>query len=173
MSNSEILKTIQEYIGNEQDGYDFYQYCSSKTNDNNGKNMFQSLAKDELTHIAKLNSIYENLKNGQPWPTAEQLNEAVKRTYAVFPTDPKKMEALRSRASTDLDALKVGQEMEKDSISAYMAAAKRAENSDAKNLFEKLVEEERLHLTTLENTYDYLAKTGSWFQVTEGHIFEG
>ena len=75
--------------------------------------------------------------------------------------------------ATDLDALQVAIEMEKDSYSAYDNERQRTDDPAVKGVFSRLADEEREHLAILENTYNYLADTGDWFQALEKPIFEG
>jgi rubrerythrin len=173
-NKDEILCALAAYIKNEQDGFEFYEYCAQKTANENGKQMFQSLAHDELQHIARLQGEYDSLLNRGEWLTVQQAAAcALPDTKALFPKDRAKIDELIKGASSDLDALQLAIEMEKDSYRAYKSEAEKASNQDAKAVFEGLAQEEHNHLETLENTYTYLANTAEWFQVKEKPIFEG
>lgn len=171
---SEVLVALRQYIANEQDGYDFYQQCAERTADQRGKEMFQSLAKDELEHIRKLESEYQSLRDHGDWLSLLQLDSrAAEPARGIFPQDRRQVRQMVKPDATDLDALLIAIQMEKDSYSAYDQERRQAKSETAREVFAHLAEEEHRHLEILENTHEYLANTGSWFQVLEKPIFEG
>lgn len=68
-----------------------------------------------------------------------------------------------SRTTTELDALKVGMEAEKQSIELYGNGARLASDPGAKALFQKLARVEQGHYDLLEEEYDWLKKSGAYF----------
>jgi rubrerythrin len=136
--------------------------------------MFKSLAIDELQHIAKLQGEYDSLLNRGQWLTVQQVGACkIPEEKAVFYKDQTKINELVKAAATDLDALQIAIDMEKESYVAYKTEADRASNPNAKMIFAALAEEEHNHLETLEMTYNFLSNTADWYQVREKPIFEG
>ncbi|MGQ9676669.1 MAG: ferritin family protein [Chloroflexota bacterium] len=171
---SEVLVALRKYIDNEQDGYDFYQQCAERTADQRGREMFLSLAKDELEHIRKLEIEYRSLHDQGDWLSLRELDSrAEEPARGIFPKDKRQVRQMVKPDATDLDALLIAIQMEKESFSAYDEERRRAKSEAAREVFAQLAEEEHRHLETLENTHEYLANTGSWFQVLEKPIFEG
>lgn len=172
--NEETLSALRRYIQNEQDGYEFYQQCAQRTSDQRGREMFQSLAKDELEHIRKLEAEHRSLANGGDWLSLRELgNRGGNPAPSIFPKGQRRVREMVKPDATDLDALQIAIEMEKESYRSYDSEQQRATNPEAREVFSQLANEEHAHLETLETTYEYLANTGSWFQMMERPIFEG
>ena len=169
-----ILCALAEYIKNEQDGFYFYEYSAKRTSDERGQQMFRSLAADELRHIAGLQAEYEAVLNDQAWVAVQQFGACkLPDKDTIFPANKARVDEMIREAATDLDALRIAIEMEKASYETYKAEADKAKSPEVRQVFEALANEEHGHFEILDNTFNYLANTGDWYQVAEKPIFEG
>ena len=170
-ANKEVLAALASYIQAEIDGHDFYILAAQRTSDPRGKAMFESLARDEVGHRQKLEAQYASILEKGCWLSAEECEAAIAIRKAgkrsPFADYKSKVKTWIKKGAGDLDALKVGIEKEKESYSAYSEAAKKATHLEGAAMFRELAEEESGHLRLLENTYSYLADTGSWFLTLE------
>lgn len=71
-----------------------------------------------------------------------------------------------SEYSGEIDAIKIGIDMEKKSIEFYKNWAK----GNLKSLFNELIEFEKEHLELLQAELDYVQKTGFWFDYFESSL---
>ena len=168
--DQEILDALCRYIQAEIDGHRFYMLAAERTDDPKGREMFESLARDEVRHRGKLEAQYGVLLEGGCWLSADELEGARKEREgrpSPFARASDEIDARIEACSGDLDALAIGIEMEKESYSAYTQAAEKATSTEAAALFRELAKEESGHLRLLENTRSYLAETGSWFLARE------
>jgi rubrerythrin len=67
----------------------------------------------------------------------------------------------------ELAALRRGIEAEKDSIAFYSQERDKTDDPDGKAMYAYLIEQEEGHRTILQGEYDYLNRTGFWFDIQE------
>jgi len=67
----------------------------------------------------------------------------------------------------ELSALQRGIEAEKDSIAFYSQERDKTDDPDGQAMYAYLVEQEEGHRTILQGEYDYLNRTGFWFDIQE------
>jgi rubrerythrin len=139
----------------ERASHDFYLHAASRTRHPMGKKMFERLAKDETRH----EQLIQNWANEGVCPVATELPPLdpafIKKGKAVI-------EEAVSAASDDMDAIRLGQEMERKSIMFYQDAANRSVDGESRALFIRLWEEEDKHLAMLADLYDYLVNPELW-----------
>jgi rubrerythrin len=139
----------------ERAAHDFYAQAAGKTSHPLGKKMFERLAKEESKHEQLL----------QDW-----ANEGVCPVDVVLPSldaefikkGQAAVEARVKAATNDLEAIELGQEMERKSIAFYQGAADQSADAGSKALFVRLRSEEDKHLTLLVDLYDYLVNPNLW-----------
>ena len=88
--------------------------------------------------------------------------------------DPAEIGARYSAAGADeIEALKIGMEMETRGYKLYKEAAREAGTTEERKLLERLASEENQHYTMLQNTHTYLEHTGEWFIWEERGLLDG
>lgn len=163
MDKSNALQVLNLAMEREKGGHDFYLDAAAKTNDPKGKSMFEWLARQETNHYQKLSSQRDALAQDRGW---QKISEATESTIgrSEFPQIFEAPGEVKANTG-ELDALKVGIEAEKDSIALYGQAANDSTHEDAKEMFLRLVEEEKGHLELLETEYEWLRRAGEYFTV--------
>jgi len=164
----EVLKAIETAIQIEKDGLAFYTEAARQTDDPNGKKMFQSLAKDEAAHLKLFGTVRESLTKEGNWLSPEEVAAISPKRLdrpPIFPTGDKIKSA--EIPERELAALQRGLQAEKDSIAFYTQEMDKADDPDAKAMYAYLVEQEEGHRTILQGEYDYLNRTGFWFDIQE------
>ncbi|MCL5962033.1 MAG: ferritin family protein [Chloroflexi bacterium] len=173
----QTMQALKTYIRAELDGHAFYKAAAERTKDARGKKMFVSLAADEIGHARRLAAEYEQLRKGGGWMSLQQMASIADgldiEQVSVFAQGQASVIPKIDAKTTDLEALSLGIEMEKASWEAYSKAASEASSAPAVEVFQFLMKEEQGHLDLLRSTYEYLAKTDSWFEELEKPIFEG
>ena len=165
---SQIARTA---IKMEHDGIEFYKKAADKTVHPLGKEMFLSFAKDEKRHLNVLNEILTNLIFSS---SEEYFKETPRKKIETAFSKVKDEINERIFASPDeMEVLKIGMEMENESIRFYEDAFKKTTNSKAKALLEKLIPEEKDHYRILDNTHSFLEDSGKWFLWEERAMLDG
>jgi rubrerythrin len=134
---------------------DFYLDAARRTKHPLGRRMFERLAGEETRHAQLL----------QGW-----ANNGLCPVDTTFPPVDKEWLA-KARAkireavkggTTDLDAIELGQEMERKAISFYQDCAGKAADQPSKDLFLRLKAEEDKHLALLTDLYGYMVDPNLW-----------
>jgi rubrerythrin len=172
----EVLQAIETAIQIEKDGLAFYTEAARQTDDPNGKKMFQSLARDEAAHLKLFEDARQALLERGNWLSPEEVAAISPGEFdrpPIFPTGEEIKAALRLRSGQveiperELAALRRGIEAEKDSIAFYSQERDKTDDPDGKAMYAYLVEQEEGHYTILQGEYDYLNRTGFWFDFQE------
>ena len=167
-----LSKAIKTAIKMEEDGIDFYQKAAKKTSHPFGKKMFLSFAGDEKRHLTVLKDILADLKfsDFNRFFEGKKPREKIKTVFREVKNEIKE----RIAASSDeLEALKIGMDMESKSSEFYQGALEKTQDSHLKAFFTRLIEEEKQHYQLLQNTYSYLEDSGDWFLWEERALLDG
>jgi rubrerythrin len=167
-STPQVLEAIETAIQIEKDGLAFYTEAARRTDDPQGKRMFQTLAVDERAHLDLFENAREALLEGATWLSAEQVAEISPRRSVRQPIFPAG-DAVEAAEVPEyqLDALRRGIQAEEDSIAFYREQMRQTDDPDGKAMYAYLVEQEEGHRVILQGEYDYLTQTGFWFDVRE------
>jgi len=142
-------------IRKEQDAHDFYLRAVENTNHPLGKKMFGRLADDEAKHEQLLAS----WSRGGVCPRKVSLPamppDILKRAHATI-------DRVVKPETGDLEAIELGQKMEREAIAFYQDAAAKAEAPEAQDLFGRLKAEEDKHLALLVDLYEYMWNPNLW-----------
>jgi len=166
-----ISKVIRTAIKMEEDGIDFYHKAEEKTSYPLAKKMFLSFAEDEKRHLTVLKKILTDLKfSDLDQFFAERPRQKIENIFRKVKNEIKE----RITANPDeLEALKIGMDMELESVQFYQTALEKNEDNLQKAFLRRLVEEEKEHLQMLQNTHSYLKNSGDWFLWEEKALLNG
>ena len=135
----EILKMA---IQMEKAGLRTYLKFAKDTNDEIGKNLFITLAGDELDHVDILEEHLESQVENRTWKNG-QIEESL--IQKIIPKISKYEIKIKGEEIEQTDALRIALQQEKDSIDFYTRQIEETDDPAAKDLFQKLVEMEELH----------------------------
>ena len=123
-----ILTAIQM----EKDGYSFYMKAAAQTNSDMGKTIFESLAQDEQRHLNVFQKMFEDNVSESEW---NDLVDSSKKyaTIPIFPNDLKNAPGMDSE-STELDALRMAMDSEKEAIDYYKKLKEKLNKKEVKNM---------------------------------------
>jgi len=167
-----LSKAIRTAIKLEEDGIVFYQKAAEKTSHPFGKRMFLSFAGDEKRHLTVLKEILADLKFSDFDRFFEGKNprEKIRSIFREVKSEIKE----RIAANPDeLEALKIGMDMESKSVEFYQGALEKTQDSHQKAFLRRLIEEEKEHYELLQNTHSYLKDSGEWFLWEEKALLDG
>jgi rubrerythrin len=170
---SEVLEAIETAVRIEEEGLLFYTEAAKQVDDPKGKQMFQTLAKDEQAHLELFKSAREALFTRGAWLSPEEVAEISpdKPAHpAIFPPVGHIETGEVKVPEHHLAVLRRGIEAENASITFYSQQMARADDPDGKAMYAYLVSQEEAHRKILKGEYDYLTGTGFWFDTQEFNL---
>jgi len=166
MSNevAAALAVLTQGIRTELDGRRFYREAAERVADPRAQRMFLSIAEDEEEHLRILRVQYDSLSGGGGWVDLEEAKarEPTGASLQLFSQEKEAAERIIKPEMSDLDALKLGMEMEYQGYDMYTKASERG-GLASQAVYRFLAGEESEHFAVLQKTHDYLAEKGSWF----------
>lgn len=165
--SEEVRNAIQEAIRLEIRGRAFYTHAAETTENTLGKKMFQRLAEDEVEHLKVFGKLFTTILEGGDWK--QYARGANDQTEAPLIEKLKKRMEEKGNKS-DLEAVAIGMELERNAMDHFAKAAKEAQDPVAREIFAKIAEQEQLHYDLLQAQYDSVANTGVWFDTAEFYM---
>ena len=157
------LEALKQALALEKRGQEFYTEAAARTTDPKGKEMFGSLADDEVMHSEVIQRQMDALAKGEGWTLPEGIGQVeADLDSPLFPKGKVAFEeAIRPDAS-DVDALLFALKLENDAFNLYAGLAKMAEDPTAKQLYGYLVSAERTHFDLVMLNYESLSSVGNF-----------
>lgn len=148
-------KVIWRALMAEREGHSFYVMAALTTRDPKGREVFEQLARDEMSHIQFLRTHFEAVHTSGTLATGVVLDNP----SPLNPTSPIFSDEIKSRiheAHLEMTALAIGMQLELDSIAYYRRQASEATGSDVRSIFSRLAEWEDEHYRALFNQHEQL-----------------
>lgn len=164
--SSEIIEVIKESIRLELDGQSFFEKIADATHNELGKKMFVKLANDETQHLKVFSDIFTKMV-GEDWKKYVGDLKSRDRAQMIEALAKKVASAGKEARASELEAISIGMDLEKNAIDFFSKAAEKTTDTKARDIFNKIADEERLHFDLLQAQYDYLTNSGYWFDVAE------
>ena len=144
----ELSEALIQAIKAERDGHSFYTMAAKGTDDPKGREIFETLALEELDHMNFLRAQYDAiLKTGKP-DTKIKLGPRAELD-TISPIFSEKIKNRISEAHIEMSALSIGIQLELDATKFYEDQAQAASDPDIKSFFEELAQWENGHYRAL------------------------
>jgi len=134
--------------------------------DERGKSMWKSLARDEALHLEYLLKERRSLVEGGQWASFGMEGLKLLLELEIPPVFPETAEAIEADTD-DIEALETAIEIEIKSRDLYEDLARKTKDPQGKDMYEKLARWEETHRQILQAGYDYMNKTGFWLDIQE------
>jgi len=162
--SEEVIKLIQEAIQLEIDGRAFFDHAAQITHNELGKKMFLRLAQEEVKHLEAFSKLFSSIVKTDKWKKYVKREESKPRSQVI--------EELASRmkkaeGKSEIEALSIGMELEQRAIRFFSSTAQDMSDYRAKEIFERICDEERFHYDLLQAQYDSLTHSGFWLDSAE------
>ena len=158
----DVKDAILTAIQMEKDGYSFYTKAAAQTTSDMGRTIYQGLAADEQRHLDVFQKMFEEKVSQSEWN--DLINSSKKyANIPVFPTDLNDAPGMDAE-STELDALRMAMDSEKEAIEYYDKIKENLDDQDVKNVINEIIEQEKNHYSLLENEFNHINSTGYWFE---------
>jgi rubrerythrin len=156
---TQLLRVLKQAIKAESEGYYFYQMAGEKSKDPNAKEIFNSLAQDELDHGSVLKGLYHTIMKKSEFKfdhrRHHRSNSNSGSPETIFSV---KFKNRIKQNNFAISAIRIAQMLEKDAIKFYSQHAKKSKHPELKSLFNFLVEWETDHLWALVKQESLLKK---------------
>ncbi|MEW5794745.1 MAG: ferritin family protein [Candidatus Zixiibacteriota bacterium] len=150
-----LAKALLDAIRAEKYGHSFYLMAANSTQDSRGKEVFETLAAEELDHARFLQAHYESvLKTGKPSRSVSLGDRA--ELSEISPIFSDQLRARIQDAAFEMTSLSIGIQLEKDSMAYYREQAEKSPDTEMKQIFEFLSDWEAGHYRALLRQHDML-----------------
>ena len=156
----------------EKDGEMFYRQLAEQTNTTGLKTILNMLAGDEVKHFEALERMLKGMPAKMPETTVlsdtKNIFAEMKQSDQDLGLGPET--AFRQPQPADVNQIELyrkAQDIEQNSMDFYRQNADQVQNDDQKELFEKLVKEEKKHYFLLENIIEFVSRPGRWLENAE------
>jgi len=171
----DVIEVLKTGMSTELWGMRFYEQAAARTADETGKAVFQSLVKEEQSHLDIICGQYAAVTAGEGCVSVDRAKELAKTVdpMAIFP-EAATAEELIPAEFTDEQALQMAMDFEQRGFDIYTTAAAGAQAGDVKAMWGFLAKAEDKHYAFLQETLEYLTTNGVWyFDEQELPFFEG
>jgi rubrerythrin len=141
----ELVEGIKAAMLAERTGHEFYKMAAASTKDVEGRQVFERLAAEELSHFEFLRKHHQSLLEKGKLAQGARLGEAHDMA-AEHPIFSKELSSRIREAHFEMSALSIAAQLEQNSINHYREQAARTMLPEAKKLFQELVDWETTHL---------------------------
>jgi len=160
----EIVEALKAAVQAEGDGYHFYMMAAASTKDPKGKEVFETLAREEQEHARYLKTQYRALLDTGRTDPGARLGTPLD----LAGPSPIFSPALRGRAAQahyEMSALSIGMQLELGSAQLYRSLAVKASEPALKQVLTELADWETGHYEALQRQQgslrdDYFADGG-------------
>jgi rubrerythrin len=160
----DVKTLIQEAIKLEIDGQAFFNHASGATHNELGKKMFVRLAQEEVKHLDTFSRLFSAVIGSEDWKK-QVKREELKGPSAVIQELAQRMK--RAEGQSEIEALRIGMELEQKAVDFFTKSAGTMDDPEAKQIFEKIADEERFHYDLLQAQHDSVTGSGFWLDSSE------
>lgn len=161
--DDQMLSLIREAVDLELNGEKFYRRAAQITDNENGKAMFERLAKEEVGHLEEVGRIFSAITGGDGWKTiVEEEMAKGARSKLVDELDNAVRARKKGELADDAEALRIGMDMERRAMKFFEDLIARTEDPKVREFAEKLAEEEQFHYDMLQTQMDSVENMGVW-----------
>ena len=167
----DMLKTTLEL---EEKGKEFYEKAVASCSGVLARDMFDALIKEEDVHIERIKKIYTSLIDNQKWTEEWRSVGAVREDLGrLFRKIASRQGKNIQVATEELEAMDVGIDLEERSVKYYKDHLSRTKDPMEKSFLERMVDEEKDHLTLLKDMKFFHSNPTAWFTEHEHHSLDG
>ena len=160
------LEGLKIAIQMEIDGKEYYLKASRSSDNQLGRELFQSLAAEEDIHRRKFEQIYKAVQSKEGWPDTDFQPDRGKTLRTIFSRAAEEVGLDFQALSTELDAVKRAMDMENKSYDLYKSRSQTA-------TYKTEAAEEKEHHLVLLDYYEYLKDPAAWFVKKEHPSLDG
>jgi rubrerythrin len=163
---SEVQRAIEALEGAkclEEEGQALYRKAAERTTSDKGKAFFRFMIREEVMHERLIQRQIDILTGEGAWAKLPEVTAATcDLTEAIFPRGREGLEKAVPADTTDTEALIMAMEWETKSYDKYRRRAQEETVPLAREMYEFLASQERVHFDLLMTNYEALVNLGGW-----------
>lgn len=164
--DNQLLQVIREAITLEINGREFFEHARDVSENSLGKKMFQKLADDEKRHLKEFSDLFSAALESDEWK--KHVSQESKGSSSLIQELKSRIKSSeREKGSSELEALRIGMELERKAIDFFEKASRDANDSQTSQICLKISDEEKFHYDLLQAQYDSVNNSGFWLDVAE------
>ncbi|MEN6474671.1 MAG: ferritin family protein [Syntrophaceae bacterium] len=168
------MTMLEAALNLEEKGRAYYEKALRDVQSTLGREMLDALMREELVHMDRIRLIAARLKTNQSWNEEwKTLTVEKNEVNAIFDKMKREHKNLIRAAASDLDVLKLGIDLELESIAFYEDRLKRAQDLQEKAFLTQIIGEERGHHASLVDMQLFLTNPQAWFGEHEHSSLDG
>lgn len=161
-----MIQLVKEAMRLEVRGRGFFLHAAEVTENELGKKMFRRLADDEVEHMRVFGEMFTAMTGGDEWKKFVKNEEGL--GAGIIDDLKKRLEgAEKEKRAGDLEAIRIGMELERKAIDFFEKFRNEAKESETKEMAEKIRDQEEGHYELLQAQYDSVHKSGFWLDSAE------
>jgi rubrerythrin len=160
-----VIEALHAALESEITGFTTYLEFARDTEDLTGKNMFITLAREEVDHFDILRQQLKQAMEREKVTSRKVTHTTVSRLVPQL--DPVSERTLGKKGVNQLGAIETAMDQERAAIKFYTDQAERCEDPKVKATFGQLAEMETAHFELLQAQLDSINGTGHWFGIPE------
>ncbi|MGB7063102.1 MAG: ferritin family protein [Candidatus Zixiibacteriota bacterium] len=162
--SGQVVNVIKEAIKLEINGRGFFNHATEVTHNELGKKMFRKLAQDETEHLDSFGNLFTALTGGEEWRKLVDPDEVKGDSNLI---DELNSRMKKGERASELEAISIGMELERNAVDFFEKSAREATDPKAREILEKICEEEKFHYELLQAQYDSVNNSGFWLDSAE------
>ena len=160
----EVENAIKEAIRLEINGRKFFMHAADITEHEKGKKMFRFLADEEVKHMEVFGKLFSQILDSEDWKKYVR-DEELRGESPLVEKLKDRMKNVEGKG--EVEAIRIGMELEQNAIDFFGKAMFDADDSTAKKIFREIGEEEKFHFDLLQAQYDSVTRSGFWLGSAE------
>ena len=160
----DVKTLISEAIKLEINGQAFFKHAAEATANELGKKMFTRLAQEEVKHLETFSRLFSSVIKSDDWKK-QVRDEELRGPSTVIQQLADRMK--RAEGQSEVEALRIGMELEQKAVDFFSGTAAGMTDAAAREIFEKIADEERFHYDLLLAQYDSVTGSGFWLDSSE------
>ncbi len=160
----QVESVIKKAIKLEINGRKFFSHAEEVTQHELGKKMFRRLAEEEVKHLETFSNMFSSILKGEDWKKHIKKEELEGESDLI---EELRASVQREEGKGEIEALRLGMDLEKKAIELFQKSAEEIDDPVAKEMFQKICDEERFHYDLLQAQYDSLTHSGFWLDSAE------
>jgi rubrerythrin len=117
-----------------------------------------------MDHLNTFGKLFSQLIGGEEWKKWVQEEKQKGESSLIEELKPR---LEKKEKGGELEAISIGMELERKAIEFFENSAKDTKDQKAKEIFNRIADEERFHYDLLQAQYDSVNNSGFWLDVAE------
>ncbi|GAB4175027.1 MAG: hypothetical protein Kow00108_10140 [Calditrichia bacterium] len=148
MITENVLDILKNAILMEKKGKAFFESVAKQTQNESVREIFESMAEEELGHIKYLSEHFKNVRDNGKFMPVEKPEDEDEFSHEII---TKKIREEVEAASYEASAINAAMLFEKQAVDFYTSQAEQVKSEEAREVLQWLASWEKTHLKLMED----------------------